>query len=252
MRVSKDALWYTGQEDLRLEVVLENPEAQQLDGVSVVFRIYSPYTKRTELAEFRNGQARRTRESQTLESGIRLDPGTRRLEYSVDIPSLGLQGGAWPYAVEASRRGVKLAEWKGCLLIQEASARPGTRPRPHVGDALRSAGGRPRPVPWSRASTGPAATRRDARAFSTPCSPPSNATRASRPPWPVPPSRYRPSWTGPMRPASRRRLPRCAAPWRRSASTSCRPPTPMPTSTSWRTRVGGRTRGSRWRGAWRA
>ena len=120
MRVSKDALWYTGEEDLRLEVVLENPEAQQLDGVSVVFRIYSPYTRRTELAEFRNGQARRTRESQTLESGIRLDPGIRRLEYSVDIPSLGLQEGAWPYAVEASRRGVKLAEWKGCLLIQKA------------------------------------------------------------------------------------------------------------------------------------
>lgn len=120
MRVSKDALWYTGSDPMRLQVILENPGTQTISGVSMVFRLYAPYAKRTELADFRNGKSRRTRESRALESGLKLDPGSRRMEYSVDIPSLGLAEGAWPYSVEASRNGVKLAEQKGCLLIQKA------------------------------------------------------------------------------------------------------------------------------------
>ncbi len=120
MRVSRDALWYTGEERAQLEVILENPEPQQLDGVSLVLRVYPPCAKRTELAEFRAGKTRGAREALTLESGIKLDPGARRLSYSVDLSALGLQEGAWPYAVEASRRGVQLARWRGFLLVQQA------------------------------------------------------------------------------------------------------------------------------------
>jgi hypothetical protein len=120
MRVAKDALWYTGNEKMRLEVTLDVPGEQPLDGVSITFRLYSPLTNRAELAEFRAGKSRRVRESIVLGSNLRIDPGTQRLEYTIDLPALDLAEGAWPYSVETSRRGENLAERKGCLLIQKA------------------------------------------------------------------------------------------------------------------------------------
>lgn len=120
MRIAKDALWYTGNEKMRLEVTLDVAGEQPLDGLSITFRLYSPLANRTELAEFRAGKSRRTRESINLGASLRIDPGTQRLEYSIDLPSLDLAEGAWPYSVEASRRGEKLAERKGCLLIEKA------------------------------------------------------------------------------------------------------------------------------------
>jgi hypothetical protein len=120
MRIAKDALWYTGNEKMQLEVTLDVPGEQPLDGVSITFRLYSPLANRAELAEFRTGKGRRVRESIVLGSNLRIDPGTQRLEYALDLPALDLAEGAWPYSVETSRRGEKLAERKGCLLIEKA------------------------------------------------------------------------------------------------------------------------------------
>ena len=91
MHITKDALWYTGNEKMRLEVTLDGPGEQPLDGASITFRLYSPLTNRTDLVDFRAGKSRKTRESINLASNLRIDPGTQNVEYSIDLPSLDLR-----------------------------------------------------------------------------------------------------------------------------------------------------------------
>ncbi len=117
LRVTRDALWYTGNEKMPLDVALENPGAQALDGISVTFSLYSSCDDRTELFNFRAAKSHKARETISLATGLKVDPGVLHQEYEVDLPALDLPEGAWPYSVDATRRGTKVAEYQGFLMV---------------------------------------------------------------------------------------------------------------------------------------
>ncbi len=124
MSVRRDALFYGGSEEAHFAVNLENPGEKTVEGMDMIFKLYRQCRSRDELAEVREGKSRTIINSFYVRRGMRLEPGKLEEKFHLDLPSLGLTEGAWPFRVEMLKDGVKVAEARGFLFISRLQSGP--------------------------------------------------------------------------------------------------------------------------------
>lgn len=120
MGFSKDAYWYTGKEKMVLDLQLFSNQEFELEDVDVKFHLYFPVVTRSALESFREGKKRKLLQVRTLDSGIKVEPGTNRFSYAIDLADFSLSNGVYPYLVEVLTGGERLCERRGFLVIHQS------------------------------------------------------------------------------------------------------------------------------------
>jgi hypothetical protein len=120
--VAKDSFFYSGSEEARFRVSLENHGDKAAEGLDLLFKLYRPCRSRQELAEVREGKSRYIANALYVGRELKLEPGNTDISFAMDLASWGVEDGAWPFRLELQREGKELAETRGYVLVSRVQS----------------------------------------------------------------------------------------------------------------------------------
>lgn len=118
LTVSKDAYRYEPGGKVRLLVTVDNQTPDTLEDVSIRARLHTADRTRSDLDASLDGKPRKSYlTTQTLESGLALEPGSTNLQFELPLSGRRFADGVYPLTVEAQRSYTVLASAVTQLVI---------------------------------------------------------------------------------------------------------------------------------------